>query len=68
MTNVIPTYDLEAVSASVLECLRDTLLTQEGFVPLHVPALAGAEWDYVKECLDTGWVSTAGKFVERFEL
>ena len=34
---------------------------------LHEPMLAGNEWKYVKECLDTGWVSTAGKYVETFE-
>lgn len=34
---------------------------------LHEPVFAGNEWAYVKECLDTGWVSSAGKFVERFE-
>ena len=34
---------------------------------LHEPALNGNEWDYVKECLDTGWVSTAGKYVDTFE-
>lgn len=36
-------------------------------VPLSVPCLSGREWDYVKECLDTGWVSSAGSFVKRFE-
>jgi perosamine synthetase len=35
--------------------------------PLHAPEINGNEWNYVKECLDTGWVSTAGSFVERFE-
>ncbi len=34
---------------------------------LHEPVFAGNEWSYVKECLDTGWVSSAGKFVDRFE-
>jgi len=34
---------------------------------LHEPTFAGNEWAYVKDCLDTGWVSTAGKYVERFE-
>jgi perosamine synthetase len=38
-----------------------------GSVPLCVPELGGREWEYVKECLDTGWVSSAGPFVERFE-
>jgi perosamine synthetase len=36
-------------------------------VPLCVPHLAGNEWAYVKECLDTNWVSSAGSYVERFE-
>ena len=36
-------------------------------VGLHEPEFQGNEWDYVKECIDTGWVSTAGRFVERFE-
>lgn len=34
---------------------------------LHEPTFAGNEWAYVKECIDTGWVSTAGKYVGRFE-
>ncbi|MBX2820337.1 MAG: LegC family aminotransferase [Rhodothermaceae bacterium] len=37
------------------------------FIPLSVPVLEGNEWPYVKECLDTGWISTAGPFVTRFE-
>ena len=36
-------------------------------IPLSLPNLAGKEWDYVKQCLDTGWISTAGSFVDRFE-
>ena len=35
---------------------------------LHEPDFAGTEaWAYVKDCLDTGWVSTAGTWVNRFE-
>ena len=36
-------------------------------VALHEPEFTGKEWEYVKDCLDTGWVSTAGKYVEIFE-
>lgn len=36
-------------------------------VPLSVPELRGHEWAYIKECLDTNWVSYVGPFVERFE-
>jgi perosamine synthetase len=36
-------------------------------IPLCVPQLGGNEWKYVKECLETNWVSSAGPFVSRFE-
>lgn len=36
-------------------------------IPLAIPQLGGNEWTYLRECLDTGWVSSAGPFVERFE-
>lgn len=36
-------------------------------VPLCEPSLTGREREYVDECLRTGWVSTAGPFVNRFE-
>lgn len=39
----------------------------QGPVALHEPEFQGNEWAYVKECLDTGWVSSVGKFVDRFE-
>ena len=38
-----------------------------GAVALHEPRFAGNEWAYVKECLDTTFVSSVGKFVDRFE-
>lgn len=36
-------------------------------IPLSVPVTCGNEWKYVKECLDTGWVSSIGGFVDKFE-
>ena len=36
-------------------------------ISLHEPCFGGNEWAYVKECLDTGWVSSVGKYVDRFE-
>ena len=36
-------------------------------IPLSVPSIKGKEWQYVKECLDSEWVSSAGKYVELFE-
>ena len=37
------------------------------YLPLSAPALGGNAWKYVKECLDTGWVSSVGRFVSEFE-
>ena len=37
------------------------------FIPLIVPEIRGHEWDYIKECLDTNWVSSVGAYVERFK-
>jgi perosamine synthetase len=36
-------------------------------VALHEPTFAGNEWLYLKECLDTTFVSSVGMFVDRFE-
>lgn len=36
-------------------------------VSLHEPAFNGNEWRYVKECIDSTFVSSVGKFVDRFE-
>ncbi len=39
----------------------------EGFVPLSVPVFKGNEKKYLNECIDTTFVSSVGKFVDRFE-
>ena len=34
---------------------------------LHEPSFEGNEWNYLKECLDSTYVSSVGKFVDKFE-
>ena len=36
-------------------------------IPLSIPNISGNEWRYVKDCLDTGWISSAGEYVNKFE-
>jgi len=36
-------------------------------IPLSVPNMSGNEWKYVKECLDTNWISSVGSYVNLFE-
>ena len=42
-------------------------IESEGLIPLSEPVISGNEWRYIKDCLDTGWVSTVGAYVTRFE-
>ncbi len=41
--------------------------TPEGIIALCVPEIRGNEWKYIKECLETNWVSSVGPYVDRFE-
>ena len=36
-------------------------------IPLSIPNIEGNEWKYVKDCLETGWISSAGEYVNKFE-
>lgn len=36
-------------------------------IPLSSPSIEGNEWEYVKKCLDTEWISSAGQYVNAFE-
>src|SRR3989344_6002854 len=49
---------------SILSVLRDFGAEE---LHLHEPDFRGNEWKYVKECIDTKWVSSSGVFVDRFE-
>lgn len=43
------------------------LYHSDDFVPLHAPCFIGNEKKYLNECIDTTFVSSVGKFVDRFE-
>ncbi len=51
----------------VLNTIQSVIGQRDDFVSLHEPTFVGKEWDYVKDCLDTGWVSSVGSYVDRFE-
>ena len=40
---------------------------KEGLIPLHEPLFIGNEKQYLKECIDSTYVSSVGKFVDKFE-
>lgn len=43
------------------------LYRTEEFIPLHEPRFNGNEKAYLNECIDSTFVSSVGKFVDRFE-
>ena len=51
---------------NVIGFIKDLYNNQE-FVPLAVPKFIGNEKKYLNECIDTTFVSSVGKFVDRFE-
>ena len=55
-------------TAAAVQVLERVLNGAPRPVALHEPVFAGREWHNLKDCLDTGWVSTAGgAYVDRFE-
>ena len=55
------------IAEAVLNAVQNAVGVTSTFIPLHEPELSGHELEYVKDCIDTGWVSTAGPYVEKFE-
>lgn len=61
--SAVLTGDTERRFVSAIE----NVLPAKRPLPLHEPLFGGNEWAYVKECIDTGWVSSVGKYVDEFE-
>lgn len=54
-----------SLPGQIVDAIRS--VAGDGQLALHEPQFAGNEWAYVKECIDTTFVSSVGKFVDRFE-
>jgi aminotransferase in exopolysaccharide biosynthesis len=53
------------ISTIIVESLKSSIgLSSQS---LHEPSFQGNEWIYIKECLDSTFVSSVGKFVDKFE-
>jgi len=67
MNNTPAARRQEPLLDAVLGAVRHVLGQPDALLSLHEPEFAGREWDYVRDCLDTGWVSSVGAYVDRFE-
>ena len=50
-----------------IQTLNTILPAEPRPLSLHEPLFQDNEWKYVKHCLDSGWVSSAGQYVNEFE-
>ena len=48
-----------------IQCIRSAI--GQKTAALHEPIFDGNEWEYVKDCIDSGSVASVGKYVEQFE-
>ena len=56
-----------SMAKAIRSAVTEALGNPEPPVLLHRPYLPPTAWDYVKDCLDTGWVSSAGAYVTKLE-
>ena len=47
--------------------MKMKLKSKNKFIPVNLPKIFKQEKIYVKKCLDTGWISSEGEYVKRFE-
>lgn len=59
--------DLAGLASVFVERLQAVVGSEDQVAPLHEPRFAGEEWSFVKDCLDSGWVSSVGSYVDQFE-
>jgi perosamine synthetase len=51
----------------IINAIKSVIPGHVGPVSLHEPSLGGNESAYVKDCLDSTWVSYSGRYVDQFE-
>ncbi len=65
MTNMTRETDLtNIIYDAIMSCIPKSVSLPIG---LHEPSFDENEWKYVKECIESRWVSSVGRFVDRFE-
>lgn len=59
--------NIKTIVDQITHIARSTMGQESGGIPLHIPVFGKNAGPYVQECITTGWVSSVGKFVDRFE-
>ena len=61
---------MTGLSTKIINSIERVIRVKDNsdIVSLHEPYFENTNaWRYVKECIDTGWVSSVGAYVTRFE-
>lgn len=53
--------------AKIVSFIRQLFGKERGVIPLHEPVFIGKEKNYLMDCIDSTFVSSAGKYVDDFE-
>lgn len=61
------TAKFKTLAIDITTRVRGLLGSPEGFVSLHEPEFLGEEEALVLDCIRSGWVSSVGQYVDRFE-
>jgi perosamine synthetase len=59
---------MEKYFQNIVDFIRELYQKPEGLIPLHAPVFNGNEKKYLKECIDSTFVSSVGKFVDELEI
>lgn len=60
--------DAVHIATDINRRVRHVLGGSDDFVPLHEPEFLGKEEELVLDCIRSGWVSSVGQHVDRFEV
>jgi perosamine synthetase len=58
---------VEIYYKEIVSFIRHLYQKPEGLIPLHAPVFLGNEKKYLNDCVDSTFVSSVGKYVDRFE-
>src|SRR4030043_362587 len=51
----------------IIKAIKSVIPGHKGPAALHEPCLGGNEWVYLRDCLDSTWVSYVGQYGDKFE-
>jgi perosamine synthetase len=66
LSQIIPGHDPE-LRVSIPRIPVSEMDIQSHIIPVCEPTLGGNEAEYVLDCIESNWISSAGKYIPRFE-